>query len=426
MSSLRPPGPAGRPFRQAALAVFALLAALAIAAKPATAQAPRAYLLTVGPGDFVWEKFGHNAIWIHDPVAGTDRVYDWGRFDFNQPGFLPRFLKGRWIYSMGAADLQQFLATYQYYDRSVAAQELALSAEQVRALQADVERNYLPQNREYRYDYFRDNCSTRVRDALDRAAGGAIGAATRGRPTPTTYRWHSERLVRRDRLSYAGLLAGLGPASDRPISEWEEMFLPGRLQEHVRKVRLRDAGGAVRPLVVGEQSVLSSTRPAEPLAPPGDTPWFLAGGTLLGALLILLARGSGRSGASRAGLALLGGGWALVAGLGGVLLLLLWGMTDHAIAYRNENLFHLSPLALPLALLAPAAAWTRGRHGTRLAVGLATAALASSVAGAVLQLLPGVDQDNGALIAFALPANLGLALAMARVARTRPDPARPA
>ncbi|MBA3970505.1 MAG: DUF4105 domain-containing protein, partial [Gemmatimonadetes bacterium] len=156
------------------------------------------YLLTMGPGDQVWEKFGHNAIWIHDPVQGTDRAYDYGRFDFNQPGFLPRFLKGRWIYSMGSGNVHEYMLAYQYANREVAAQELNLTQEQARALQHFLEWNDQPQNREYRYDYFRDNCSTRLRDALDAVIGGQLRVLTRGRPTGTTYRWHSERLMKDD------------------------------------------------------------------------------------------------------------------------------------------------------------------------------------------------------------------------------------
>ncbi|HST08247.1 MAG TPA: DUF4105 domain-containing protein, partial [Gemmatimonadaceae bacterium] len=52
------------------------------------------YLLTFGWGDVVWERFGHNAIWIKDRARGTDMTYNWGMFDFNQPHFVWRFVTG--------------------------------------------------------------------------------------------------------------------------------------------------------------------------------------------------------------------------------------------------------------------------------------------------------------------------------------------
>ncbi len=409
--------------------LFTLLLATALLTPPLIhgQQEPGAelsvYLLTMGPGDQVWEKFGHNAIWIHDPVQGTDRAYDYGRFDFNQPGFLPRFLKGRWIYSMGSGNVHEYMLAYQYANREVAAQELNLTQEQARALQHFLEWNDQPQNREYRYDYFRENCSTRLRDALDAVIGGQLRVLTRGRPTGTTYRWHSERLMKDDGLSYTGLLAGLGPAADRPISVWEEGFLPGKLQEHVRGITVRDASGRSVPLVRSEHVLVASSRPPEPAAPPRWLWRYLLGGLLLGGAFVLLGWQSRRLRSARWGFAVLGGLWALVAGIGGLLLLLLWTATDHAIAYRNENLFQLSPLALPLAVLIPALALgIGGRWAARPAWWLMLVVVASSLLGLVLKVLPGMYQVNAGIIALALPAHLGLAWAVWRLhqEKTRP------
>ena len=65
--------------------------------------------MTMGPGDEVWEKFGHNAIWIHDSLRNTDIAYNWGLFDFSASDFLPRFLKGDMLYWMGGFDEQSTL-----------------------------------------------------------------------------------------------------------------------------------------------------------------------------------------------------------------------------------------------------------------------------------------------------------------------------
>ena len=400
-----------------------LVLAVGFTSRTAAGQTPpdsglSVYLLTMGPGDLVWEKFGHNAIWIHDPVRGTDRTYDYGRFDFNQPGFLPRFLKGRWIYSMGSGNVHDYLWAYQQANRDVTVQELNLTQQQARELQTFLEWNDQPENREYRYDYYRDNCSTRVRDALDAVLGGQLSGPTRGKPTGTTYRWHSERLMVEDGLSYTGLLAGLGPAADRPISVWEEGFLPGRLQEHVRAITVQDATGRSVPLVRSEHVLVDASRPPEPTVPPRWLWRYFLAGLLLGGALVLLAWYGRRLRSARWSFAVLGGLWTLVAGIGGLLLLLLWTATDHTIAYRNENLFQLSPLALPLVLLVPALA-LGARWARRPAWWFALAVAISSVLGFVLQVLPGLDQANGGIIALALPANLALAWAVRRMGVAR-------
>ena len=136
------------------------------------------YLMTMGPGKYVWERFGHNAIWIHDPIHGTDQTYNYGLFDFHQQNFLLRFVQGRMWYWMRGYPAQSYVESYRRANRSVWVQELEIPPGARRELQQFLEWNELPENRFYHYDYYRDNCSTRVRDALDRALGGAIRAAT--------------------------------------------------------------------------------------------------------------------------------------------------------------------------------------------------------------------------------------------------------
>ena len=408
-----------------------LAAALALAAVPARAQAPptlpdtglSVVLLTMGQGDMVWEKFGHNALWIHDPAAGTDRVFNYGVFDFNSPGYWGRFIKGNWLYELGVFTIDQTVYQYQYFNRAVDAQLLNLAPAQKRQLQAFLETNALPQNKEYLYDYYRDNCSTRIRDALDRVIGGRLRAATADSMTGTTYRWHSERLIASDRASYAGLAAGLGPAADREINAWEEMFLPFKVQEQVRAIRVPDAAGGEVPLVAREWTMLPAPgRAEERREPPVTAPFFLVAGVLVASLLVLTGLAAPRSAAARFGYAAVSGLWLLFAGTAGVLLIGLWVLTNHQIAYRNENLLQLSPLALPLVLLVPCVAYG-APWAARWAWRLSAAVAALSLLGLVMQVLPGLDQRNAQIIALALPINLALAWAVRGLAeRTHATP----
>ena len=84
----------------------------------------------MGNGQQVWELFGHNAIWIHDRVTNRDTVFNWGVFDFRQPHFIQRFLKGTMLYTMGGDSMDKILLEYHYWNRSVVAQELDLTAAQ--------------------------------------------------------------------------------------------------------------------------------------------------------------------------------------------------------------------------------------------------------------------------------------------------------
>jgi hypothetical protein len=415
--------------RLAALAAAALLAASAAAGQaaepaPGPGGAPGVagqaaepgselvvYLMTMGEGDLVWERFGHNAIWIHDTVRGTGITYHWGLFDFDEPGFLRRFIQGRMWYSMGAADVDAMVGAYIRANRSVWVQELNLSPLQRRELADFVEWNLRPENRFYRYDYYYDNCSTRIRDALDLALGGQIRRQTGGVGAGETFRTHTRRLTTNDVLTYTGLAIGLGPEVDREITLWEEMFLPLAMRETVRELLVEDGQGGQTPMVLSEQTYFVADRPPLPASPPRWWPGYLLVGLALGGAMIALAALADRSAAARAGLAGLGASWGLVAGLLGVVLAGLWGLTDHMAAYRNENLFQLNPLALALVVLVPAAAY----RPVRLApwpVVIATALAGLSVLGLVLGTLPLFYQVNGEIIAIAAPVHVALAIAV--------------
>jgi hypothetical protein len=312
------------------------------------------YLLTFGMGDVVWERFGHNAIWIKDPARGTDVTYNWGMFDFNQPHFLRRFLSGDTRYWMEAIDLAPMLRYYKERNRSVLSQELNLTPAQRFKLKQFVEWNALPQNKFYRYDYYRDNCSTRLRDAIDHALSGQLQLATVTRMTSGSYRWHTQRLLKGDIPLYTGATLALGHPAEKPLSVWEEMFLPVRMANDLRTIRIPDSAGTEIPLVRSEAALFTAGRPPEPAAPPNYLPWYVAVGILVAAALIALVRSA--EGGHRAAffaataIATL---WSLIAGLAGTALVVAWLFTKHYFMSRNENLMHFDPLSIALAALIP-------------------------------------------------------------------------
>lgn len=367
---------------------------------PPDSQSLRVYLMTMGPGDAVWERFGHNAIRILDTNTGQDRVYNWGMFSLDDSGFILQFLRGRMRYWMASDDAALTAQAYRAYNRSVTIQELNLTGSQKLALQAFVTHNELPENRFYDYDYFRDNCSTRVRDALDLALGGVLARRFRQAVTDQSYRDHARRLMQPDRWTYTGIDIGLGRPTDRPITEWEEMFVPMSLQRLIRDVRVTDGAGREVPLVLNERVVVEASRPPVPERPSRWLPGFLVIGLLLGAVIVACALTRAVPVATFLVVA-----WCIVAGLLGTLLVLLWTVTEHIAAHQNANVLALNPVWLVLAWMTVAR--------SRLTRSVAAALLAAAGAALLLWLLPN-QQDTSRVLALVLPLHAAAAFTIAR------------
>ena len=134
-------------------------------------ETARASIITCGPGDDFYTTFGHTALRIEDTAQGIDLVYNYGTFDFDTPHFYWKFMRGRLDYRLGRSSFAEFMAEYRYYGRAVWEQGLNYTPQEVSNLFLLLERNYLPEYRYYRYDFFRDNCATRPRDMVYLACG---------------------------------------------------------------------------------------------------------------------------------------------------------------------------------------------------------------------------------------------------------------
>jgi len=378
-------------------------------------------LLTMGNGAEIWELFGHAAIWIHDERTGRDTVFNWGVFSFHQEHFIPHFLQGRMLYSMGGDSMENVLAAYRYWNRSVWSQELELTPDQRDSILATIQRNALPENVNYRYDYYRDNCSTRVRDILDHALGGPLSVQAAGL-TDATYRWHSLRLMQGSLPIMLGVDIGLGRPSDVRLTKWQEMFLPRKLHDFVAKVRVLDSTGTMKPLVRSERVLFEATRGPEPAAPPDLGLWLLCGGVIAAAIMTSLGFvATPMHPVVRFAAAAISAIWSLAIGLLGTLLVLLWAVTDHVFAHSNENVLLFNPLWLGLAVLLPIYLWSgRAEIATRR---LASVIVVLALTAAGLHVLGISRQENVPLIGLVLPPALGV-MAMTVRSRWAPIPRR--
>jgi len=378
-------------------------------------------LVTFGLGQEVFERFGHNAIWVHDRAAGTDVTYDWGNFSFRQPGFLRRFLTGDTRYWMEGKDANAMVELYRGLGRPITLQQLNLTPDQKRALRDFLRWNALEENKYYRYDYYLDNCSTRLRDALDRVLGGALRAATDSVRTPLSYRRESVRLTDGDRPVQTGIDIALGRPADAPLTPWESFFIPMRLRDAIRNLSVPNgSGGALVPLVASERTIVPN--PGTPVVVERATAprlvWrLLAVGLVLAALVAgIRVMAVSRRGAVW-GLALVTTMWSLLCGLVGVILVLAWTATRHIFWAWNENLFVLSPLSLLLVVLLPASLLQQ--RGVRAARAVSFAVVALGGVGLLLALIPG-GQENRAVVALFLPVHLAIAWALRSPAVARP------
>ena len=367
-------------------------------------------LVTIAPGPETYAWWGHTAIIVEDQRLHTARFYNYGLFSFHLENFYVNFAFGRLIFEVGASDGARELAYYSRINREIRIQVLNLAPAKRLQMARFLENNILPENREYLYDHYFDNCSTRIRDLIDSMVDGELAAIT-GDQSPLNLR----RLTRRYTYQYFFmdwlLMFLMGRSIDQPINEWDEMFLPDELEKYVGRVEYRDEQGNIVPLV--SDSYIHHKVP-EYSGVPARVPvrWFpgLFCGLVLAGVVIALAwykkRGS-KQGRILFGLYNFLIGFLL--GIPGLALIFLMFFTDHRVTYYNENLLltnPLSALAIPLGLLA---AFNVGRSSQYLLYLWRFLAVAGVLA-LVGKLLTSVDQENWQSLGAILPVLLALAL----------------
>ncbi len=291
-------------------------------------------LITVGPGSDLYSKFGHSAIRLNDPDQNLDIAYNYGTFDFNTPNFYPKFVQGKLDYMLSVDPTKPLLRYYFRTGREVIEQQLFLSQSEVQYLADFLAENYKPENRTYQYDFFYDNCATRIRDVLEDT-----------RPSLQFEEYESSKKVYRDLLIeklqgdpiiLLGINLILGPVTDRAIDVRGEMFLPTYLMNNLELT----IPGA--PVLVGPKNILAPDNFIIEAAPLWKQPalyvWLI--------LLILLLEGNSQ-------------GIIRVSKLVSIILItfvslcfglfsFMWLFTEHATTHGNLNLLWANPIFIYL------------------------------------------------------------------------------
>lgn len=382
----------------AALMFWTLTAAANVATAPGSDL--EVALLTYGPGEIYWERFGHDAIQITDSRSGESVAFNYGMFDFSQENFLLNFARGHMRYRIDAVPARSDIAWYASQGRGVTRQALAMPPAARASLRDALLHNLKPQNAEYDYNYFLANCATQVRDALNKALGGQLQAQWQSQAQASTFRSQTNRLLSPQTWLMLLVDIGLGPAADQPLSAWQEAFLPRSLADSVAKTTVLESGN--QQALVLQAQVLAPRHlppvPRQPLSLP--LPLGCAGL----ALALLLAWAGWRQDIRwRRRVFVFGSmSFAFLAGLIGVLLAILWLFTAHHFAWANQNLLLFNPLAwllLPGLWRLRLQSRPRGRFTAAIALVLAVLAAIAALGHA----LGWLTQQNLGWIAFALP-----------------------
>jgi hypothetical protein len=266
-------------------------------------------------------------------------------------------------------------------------------------------------NKYYRYDYYADNCATRVRDVLNWALNGQLEAPFAVPGSGRTWRNETARITASDPLVYPGIQVALGRSADHVLTKWEESFLPELLANHLAALTVTNASGSPVTLIASDSVLFTADRTPMPEQAPSRVPMALVLGVVLAASVMLLAgAASGIAGMAVAAFAAL---WFGVGGLLGTALLLAGTVTKH-LPYMGRNLtvLQLHPLMLLAAVIITVALW-RGVW-VRAAVGVSALVALLSLVGLLLQLVPSWSQQSGVVLAVVVPVHVAFAVALQR------------
>ncbi len=187
-------------------------------------------LITASPGWELYTRWGHSAIRVNDPQHRIDLVYNYGTFDFNEPGFYVKFLRGRLLYFLDAYDFKYEVPAYKKMNQTLFEQNLNLNQQEKQEVFNFLLNNVKPENRFYLYDFFFDNCSTRIRDVFKSVLGNKLRFPDYANDNKT-FRQMADADLSTAPWEKFGIDLILGLPTDKIASSWDRMFLPRDLME---------------------------------------------------------------------------------------------------------------------------------------------------------------------------------------------------
>ena len=297
-------------------------------------------IITIGPGKQLYDSFGHNAIRVSDPSNGKDLAFNYGTFDFNTPNFYIKFGQGKLPYALSVSTYDGFLRNYIAEKRWIKQQKLDLTYGEKIAIFEFLLNNAQPSNREYQYDFFFDNCATRIRDVL----AVNLGSKLSYKPEQYAASLYSFRELIQQRLHWnswgsLGIDIALGAVIDRTANPWEHQFLPDYVFESLKSATITRNNKTSA--LIKKETTINNPGPMARNSAFLLSPFFVFLVLAIGIVYRTL-RDSKQQKRSR---------WLdtvlfFVTGIVGVLLLVLWLATDHTATVTNYNILWAFPLNL--------------------------------------------------------------------------------
>ena len=326
---------------------FVLFAVLSIQISAQTLS-PKAQisLLTISPGAELYSTFGHSAIRVKDPMQGLDVTYNYGSFNFRTEGFYLKFLRGTLPYQISGNLSENDIAGWSEDNRSVIEQILNLSHRQKEAVFAFLQTNYLPENREYAYKFFYDNCSTRLRDVFTKVCTDSL-QLSKTLHADSSYRQWIDVYARKNEKLWAdfGMDLAIGEPSDRITGADGAMFLPDNLMHAFDAAKI-NRNGKLETFVLSKQlinqNMLAVMDKEKELITPNIFFWTLF--VLVFGMTVYQFKSESTSFIFDKIL-------FTFAGIIGWFIVLLWFFTDHGVTQNNLNIIWAYPLLFPIALL---------------------------------------------------------------------------
>lgn len=297
-------------------------------------------LLTCSSGKELYATFGHSAIRVYDSITQTDIVFNYGVFDFNTPNFYWKFVNGKLKYQLAIQSSRRFIRMYEREGRSVIEEKIILKKDEKRDLLAFLKKNYLPENRYYLYDFFYNNCSSKIWDVTVKQINQPLYYDSDNRGA-ITFRQMLYPYLKDLPWAKLGINILLGMPADKTANFEDQVFLPDYLSYNMsHTLREKDKNNAQSLLgprkVLVEKKTLENNDKLEPIR----VFWILF------ALIFLLTI----LGVSKKILSIIDYIIYSSAGLLGLLLIFLWFISDHQAMNANLDLLWASPLALLMVI----------------------------------------------------------------------------
>ena len=197
-------------------------------------------VITCSTGDELYSAFGHSAFRVQDPVQGIDIVYNYGTFDFNTPNFYLKFARGKLLYSLSRQRFENFLYTYQLENRWVKEQILNIELEERNEIFRFLENNYKPENRDYKYDFLFENCSTKIPEVLKKVLGDALVFKDDHLKEELSFRQLIQSFLHWNSWASLGIDLALGAVIDRKAEPEEYMFLPYYVLDQINNTAYKE------------------------------------------------------------------------------------------------------------------------------------------------------------------------------------------